>query len=149
MPPLRGSNDPRLCDRPTDRPTDGSMNHLPSASHKNTRPTRAGWVFCSPEKHTGQGSLSPFLPPSESMGARPSQPGALEGAGKGKREKVEHERAKRESSYRAAGSRRPRGFAKTQRRESEAKKSRSREVEILESRKVDKLARKPWDENSH
>jgi hypothetical protein len=149
MPPLPQSNACSLCDRPTDRPTDGSMNHLPSASHKNTRPTRAGWVFCSPEKHTGQGSLSPFLPPSESMGARPSQPGALEGAGKGKREKVEHERAKRESSYRAAGSRRPRGFAKTQRRESEAKKSKSRKVEILESRKVDKLARKPWDENSH
>ena len=149
MPPLPQSNACSLCDRPTDRPTDGSMNHLPSASHKNTRPTRAGWVFCSPEKHTGQGSLSPFLPPSESMGARPSQPGALEGAGKGKREKVEHERAKRESSYRAAGSRRPRGFAKTQRRESEAKKSKSRKVGILESRKVDKLARKPWDENSH
>lgn len=149
MPPLPQSNACSLCDRPTDRPTDGSMNHLPSASHKNTRPTRAGWVFCSPEKHTGQGSLSPFLPPSESMGARPSQPGALEGAGKGKREKVEHERAKRESSYRAAGSRRPRGFAKTQRRESEAKKSKSRKIGILESRKVDKLARKPWDENSH
>lgn len=149
MPPLPQSNACSLCDRPTDRPTDGSMNHLPSASHKNTRPTRAGWVFCSPEKHTGQGSLSPFLPPSESMGARPSQPGALEGAGKGKREKVEHERAKRESSYRAAGSRRPRGFAKTQRRESEAKKPRSQEVGILESWKVDKLARKPWDENSH
>ena len=149
MPPLPQSNACSLCDRPTDRPTDGSMNHLPSASHKNTRPTRAGWVFCSPEKHTGQGSLSPFLPPSESMGARPSQPGALEGAGKGKREKVEHERAKRESSYRAAGSRRPRGFAKTQRRESEAKKSKSRKVGILESWKVDKLARKPWDENSH
>lgn len=149
MPPLPQSNACSLCDRPTDRPTDGSMNHLPSASHKNTRPTRAGWVFCSPEKHTGQGSLSPFLPPSESMGARSSQPGALEGAGKGKREKVEHERAKRESSYRAAGSRRPRGFAKTQRRESEAKKSKSRKIGILESRKVDKLARKPWDENSH
>lgn len=149
MPPLPQSNACSLCDRPTDRPTDGSMNHLPSASYKNTRPTRAGWVFCSPEKHTGQGSLSPFLPPSESMGARPSQPGALEGAGKGKREKVEHERAKRESSYRAAGSRRPRGFAKTQRRESEAKKSKSRKIGILESRKVDKLARKPWDENSH
>ena len=89
MPPLPQSNACSLCDRPTDRPTDGSMNHLPSASHKNTRPTRAGWVFCSPEKHTGQGSLSPSLPPSESMGARPSQPGALEGAGKGKREEGE------------------------------------------------------------
>ena len=136
MPPLPQSNACSLCDRPTDRPTDGSMNHLPSASHKNTRPTRAGWVFCSPEKHTGQGSLSPFLPPSESMGARSSQPGALEGAGKGKREKVEHERAKRESSYRAAGSRssrRPRGFAKTQRRESEAKKSKNRNLGKLES----------------
>ena len=115
MPPLRRRNTLRLCDRPTDRPTDGSMNHLPSASHKNTRPTRPGWVFCSPEKHTGQGSLSPFLPPSESMGARPSQPGALEGAGRGKREKTEHERAKRESSARAAGSRtteKTQGFAK-------------------------------------
>jgi hypothetical protein len=121
MPPLRGSNAPRLCDRPTDRPTDGSMSssiiyHLPSASHKNTRPTRSGWVFRSLEKHTGQGSLSPFLPPSESMGARPSQPGALEGAGKGKREKAEPERAKRTKSFRAAGSRssrKPRGFART------------------------------------
>lgn len=142
MPPLRRRNTLRLCDRPTDRPTDGSMNHLPSASHKNTRPTRTGWVFCSPEKHTGQGSLSPFLPPSESMGARSSQPGALEGAGKGKREKAEPERAKRTKSFRAAGSRssrKPRGFAKTQRRESEAKKPRSRKVGILESWKVEKL----------
>ena len=136
MPPLPQSNACSLCDRPTDRPTDGSMNHLPSASHKNTRPTRTGWVFCSPEKHTGQGSLSPFLPPSESMGARPSQPGALEGAGKGKREKAEPERAKRTKSFRAAGSRKPRGFAKTQRRESEAKKSKSRNLGKLESRKV-------------
>lgn len=148
MPPLPQSNACSLCDRPTDRPTDGSMNHLPSASHKNTRPTRAGWVFCSPEKHTGQGSLSPSLPPSESMGARPSQPGALEGAGKGKREKVEHERAKRESSYRAAGSRnsrKPRGFAKTQRRESEAKKSKSRNLGKSESWKVGKST--SWLEN--
>lgn len=63
MPPLPQSNACSLCDRPTDRPTDGSMNHLPSASHKNTRPTRPGWVFCSSEKHTGQGSL-PSLAPS-------------------------------------------------------------------------------------
>ena len=149
-----GRNDPAsVTDRRDrrDRRVDVIISHLSPAffSHKNTRPTRTGWVFCSPEKHTGQGSLSPFLPPSESMGARPSQPGALEGAGKGKREKVEHERAKRESSYRAAGSRRPRGFAKTQRRESEAKKSKSRNLGKLESWKVDKLARKPWDENSH
>ena len=136
MPPLPQSNACSLCDRPTDRPTDGSMNHLPSASHKNLDPPRTGWVFCSPEKHTGQGSLSPFLSPSESMGARPSQPGALEGAGKGKREKAEPERAKRTKSYRAAGSRKPRGFVNSE------KRIRSQEVEKSESWKVGKS--KSW-----
>ena len=149
MPPLRRRNTLRLCDRPTDRPTDGSMNHLPSASHKNTRPTRPGWVFCSSEKHTGQGSLPSLSPSLRIDGARPSQPGALEGAGRGKREKAQPERAERVKPFRAAGSRKPRGFAKTQRRESEAKKPRSQEVEKSESWKVEKLARKPWDDNSH
>lgn len=53
MPPLRGSNAPRLCDRPTDRPTDRVdviiIYHLPNALRENLDPPRTGWVFSFPE----------------------------------------------------------------------------------------------------
>ena len=113
MPPLRGSNAPRLCDRPTDRPTDRVdviiINHLPNALRENQTHPGTGGFFRSLRAHrAGLPPLPPSLPP-KSMGRRLTppawSPGRLSGGGRGARETAQHERAKRESSARAAGSR--------------------------------------------
>ena len=132
MPPLRRSNALRLCDRrtdATDRPgrCHQSITCLPTS--RELDPPRKGWVFCSLEAQ-GQGSLCPSAPSLPNRWGRLTSPaGSLGGLSReGKEGTAEHEQAKRASSFRAAGSRtteKTQGFARTQRRESEAKKPRS------------------------
>lgn len=129
MPPLRRRNTLRLCDRPTDRPTDGSMNHLPSASHKNTRPTRTGWVFCSLRSTQGRApSLPSSLPPNRWGRVPPSlEPWRERGKGRGKKQSL-RERSER-SPFAPQAPEAP---------ENSEKRIRSQEVEKSESWKVGK-----------
>lgn len=144
MPPLRRSNALRLCDRrtdATDRPgrchRHQSITCLPT-SREQTHPDPGG--FFALQKHKGQGSLCPSAPSLPNRWGRLTSPaGSLGGLSRaGKEGTAEHERARneRESSARAAGSRtteKTQGFARTQRRESEAKKPRSWHLGKLES----------------
>lgn len=142
MPPLRGSNAPRLCDRrtdATDRPgrCHQSITCLPTS--RELDPPREGGFFAL-QKHKGQGSLCPSAPSLPNRWGRLTSPAwSLGGLSREDKEgTAEHERARneRESSARAAGSRtteKTQGFARTQRRESEAKKPRSWHLGKLES----------------
>ncbi len=73
MPPLRGSNAPRLCDRPTDRPTDRVdviiINHLPNALRENQTHPGTGGFFRSLRAHKGRAPSPPSLAPSQIDGA--------------------------------------------------------------------------------
>lgn len=112
MPPLRGSNAPRLCDRrtdATDRPgrCHQSITCLPTS--RELDPPREGGFLLS-RSTRGRAPSVPLLPPSQIDKARfPSPAGSLGGLSReGKEGTAEHESAKRLSSYRAAGSE-PRG----------------------------------------
>ena len=73
MPPLRGSNAPRLCDRPTDRPTDRVdviiINHLPNALRENQTHPGTGGFFRSLRAHRAGLPSPPSLAPSQIDGA--------------------------------------------------------------------------------
>ena len=145
MPPLPQSNACSLCDRPTDRPTDGSMNHLPNALRENqTHPTRVGFLL--PESHKGRApSLPSSLPPNRWGRVPPSlEPWRERGKGRGRKQSL-RERSERSPFAPQA----PENLEDSRKLREENQKPRSRKVEILESWKVEKLARKPWDENSH
>ena len=84
MPPLRGRNDPRLCDRrtdATDRP--GRYHRHQSITclltfREQTHPRRVGFLLSRSTR--GRARSVPLLPPSQIDKARfPSQPGAWEG----------------------------------------------------------------------
>lgn len=134
-----GRNDPAcVTDGPT-RPTDRVDVIVISQSpaylllEKQTHPDPGG--FFALQKHKGQGSLCPSAPSLPNRWGRLTSPawslGGLSRAGN--EGTAEYEQAKRASSFRAAGSR---TTEKTQRRESEAKKSESRHLGKLASRKV-------------
>lgn len=112
------------CDR-CDRRVDVIISHLSPAfcSHKNTRPTPPGWVFCS--LRAPRAGLPPSAPsaPSESMGAAhlsSLEPWRLSRGGKeggDSRARTSEERAREFLSRRVLKSRDPRDFCETQRRE--------------------------------
>ena len=128
MPPLRGRNDPRLCDRrtdATDRPGRCHRHQSPAYLLLENRPTPTRVGFLLSRSTRGRAPSVPLLPPSQIDEARLLHlAGSLGGLSReGKEGTAEHERARneRESSARAAGSRtteKTQGFARTQRRDS-------------------------------
>lgn len=118
------------CDR-CDRRVDESSSviyHLPTPLSERTRPTRTGWVFCS--LRATRAGLPPSAPsaPSESMGGGAHlsawSPWRLSRGGKEGREKVEHEGAKRSSSYLAPQAPEPQRKLKDSRRLREEKQAK-------------------------
>lgn len=139
-----GRNDPACVTdgptRPTDRVDVIVISQSPAYLLLENRPTPTRVGFFALQKHKGQGSLCPSAPSLPNRWGRLTSPaGSLGGLSRAGKEGIaEHERARneRESSARAAGSRtteKTQGFARTQRRESEAKKPRSWHLGKLES----------------
>lgn len=136
MPPLRRSNALRLCDRrtdATDRPGRCHRHQSPAYLLLENRPTPRRVGFLLSRSTRGRAPSVPLLPPSQIDGGGSPlspEPGRVE------------QRGQRGNSRARASE--AREFRSRRRLQSHRENSKTR----IRSQEVEKLARKPWDENS-